>query len=142
MLIPCAHHPLWGRISNTIKETKRVCVRPVRESVSPLSVTLDFINHWWGAEKRLGLFERKSDGGRVRENIIAKNIYAKNIFRKIFSPKIFSPKIFLPKIFSNSKTIFSILLKRIFLRKKLAKIFYKKTHQKYFPKKYLCQIFF
>ena len=26
--------------------------------------------------------ERKSDGGRVRENIIAKNIYAKNIFKK------------------------------------------------------------
>ena len=45
-------------------------------------------------------------------------------------PKIFSEKIFSKKIAPK------ILLKKYFHQNK------KKTHQKYFPKKYLCQIFF
>ena len=49
--------------------------------------------------------ERKSDGGRVKENIFAKNIVEKNIFVKnIFfkkSPKIFSKKILMLKKFQK-----------------------------------------
>ena len=46
----------WGKgkkkiLSNTIKETIRVCVRSVSSFVLRC-VTLDFKNHWWGAEKR------------------------------------------------------------------------------------------
>ena len=43
------------------------------------------------------MFVRKSDGGRVIENIIAKNIYGKNIFAKIFPAKKLLEKIFLKK---------------------------------------------
>ena len=85
----------------------------------------------------MGLFERKSDGERVRENIIAKNIYAKNIFTKnIFKNNIFAKYIFKKNIFAEY-----IVEKNIF-EKKIGKNIFKKTHQKYFQKKFVCQIIF
>ena len=59
------------------------------------------------------LFVRKSDGGRVRENIIAKNIYAKNIFAKnIFKKNIFAKNIVEKNIFKKK------LMPNIFPKKK------------------------
>ena len=59
------------------------------------------------------MFVRKSDGGKVIENIIAKNILSKNIFgqkivgknsfEKTFSSKIFSKKILMPNIFLKKR---------------------------------------
>ena len=56
--------------------------------------------------------ERKSDGGRVKENIFAKNIVEKNIFKKNIFVKIifkkthqkyFQEKILMPNIFPKKK---------------------------------------
>ena len=60
------------------------------------------------------LFVRKSDGGRVRENIIAKNIYAKNIYAKnIFKKNIFAKNIVEKNIFKKK------LMPNIFPKKKV-----------------------
>ena len=72
------------------------------------------------------MFEMKSDGGRVRENIIAKNIYTKNIFQK---------NIFAKNIFKN-------VLKNIVKKNIVEKNIFKKNSPTIFSKKYLCQIFF
>ena len=65
------------------------------------------------------MFVRKSDGGRVIENIIAKNIYGKNIFAKIFPAKKLLEKIFLKKTFSSKIFSKKILMPNIFFKKKV-----------------------
>ena len=105
--------------------------------------------------EEVGVVCKEVNGGRVRENIIAKNIYAKNIFgknifrknifrknifgRNIFRKNIFAKNIFKKNIFAKNivEKIFSkrIFLSKIFFKKLTKNIFKKNTYAKYFSKK-------
>ena len=76
------------------KRNNHCSVRSVSSSFV-CCVTLNFKNHWWGAEKRKRLFVRKSDGGRVRKKYFCQKYYWQKYFRqKCFRQKYFHPKYF------------------------------------------------
>ena len=120
-------------------------MHPVCEFFVLRCVTLNLKNHWWGAEKRWGLFIGQSDGGRVRKKYLCWKYFCQKYFQqKYFCQKYFHQKYFRQKNFRQKhfrqKYFCQKYLRQKYFRQKYFRQKY--FHPKYFRKKYFFRFFF